>query len=257
MRVNGPQERGRAGASATGDAHDPTSVLEEAVIEDEEYRIIGPKDMYSPRADPFQHITVANSDEALDNTPPPMTEPLRTEVIGMPEWSNMAGDAEPIEEGVADQLPEEERRDTTNDGPLYWEQMSISALNQKPGESGGEKRSMRPKRGVDRYTPGAYITFEKSWSEESRRPRQLRVLREPERVILVSARQYAFTLTVQKALRTYKEKAEESIMKEMVNRLEKDVFFLNKVGHSLSIAEDRNHPEQLIPLGEVPFNWRI
>jgi hypothetical protein len=83
---------------------------------------------------------------------------------------------------------------------------------------------MRPKRGVDRYTPGAYIALEKSWSEESRRPRQLRVLREPERVILVSARQYAFTLTVKMALRTYKEKAEESIMKEMVNMLEKDVF---------------------------------
>jgi hypothetical protein len=61
---NGPQERGRAGASATGDAHDPTSVLEEAVQEDKEYRIIGPEDTYS---------TVANSDEALDNTPPPIT----------------------------------------------------------------------------------------------------------------------------------------------------------------------------------------
>jgi hypothetical protein len=127
-----------------------------------------------------------------------MTEPLRTEVIVMPEWSNTAGDAEPIEEGVADQLPEEKRRDATNDGPLHWERMSISALSQKPGESGREKRSMRLKRGVDRYTPGAYIAIEKSWSEESRRPRQLRVLvlREPERVILVSARQYAFTLTV-------------------------------------------------------------
>jgi hypothetical protein len=119
----------------------------------EEYRIIGPEEAYSLRADPLQQITVAHSDVALDNTP--MAEPLRTEVTGMPEWTNTA---ERQGGGGADQLPEE-RRDTNNDGPLDWKRMSMSASSQTPlRERRGEEIGASEERSGQLYSRSTYRT---------------------------------------------------------------------------------------------------
>ena len=207
----------RAAASATGDAYDPTDLPPEVAAEEEEYRVIGPEETYSPpEGATLEQMRVEYTGERLDES-----QPKAVEMGGAAEGSPANAEGE-RRMGVTEQLTEEPRGDEHNAGPLYWERIDVASADARAG--GGERRSARPKRDVDRYTPGAYFTLDDTWKAASGLPKQLRVLKEPTRVLHAGAREHAFTLTVEKALRTYKEKAEVSITKEIQNMLDKKVF---------------------------------
>ena len=208
LQEHAPDEQARM-RGERAELPDPTDMQRGEPDEEEEYRIISAEEVYTPAADSMEQLVgddiVVEERRLSENG---------VEIGGAISNSDITSSGEDDAEPLQREGPER---------PLYWQRVETN--DGQDNEQGGSdsRRSTRPRRLVDRYSPGAYVSATRSWNEAEKLPKQLRACKGGT-TSATAGSEYALILSVEKALKTHKEKARVSILKEMQSMHDKAVF---------------------------------